>query len=154
MKRQGSGLVPFTTVSIWYLEKLSTHTEISDFHKRAKPPPLPGLGTVNKPAYLILHCNFSNRFLPDQVSNKKTVRGSCARIMVSSSSSASGFPSPRQFQARQLIALGEAVPQPPPFAVVLCQRNKASSSKPQLPVHPPCHVLLFFSAWVYSGLLH
>ena len=101
---------------------------IVSLQNRTKPPPLASLGTTNMFSNCIFHFTSLSLVLSAHVSAINTTEGYLARTMSASSFSVHGFPSPRQFQIKQLIAIDRVDTQPPPL-------KKKNSHHPLKPIY-------------------
>ena len=90
-------------------------TSIDSLQYNTNPPPLFDLGAMNIFSNFIFLNTFFSLASSTHVSAKNMTKGSFARTISASSFSMHGFPSPRQFQTRQLIATSRADDQPPPL---------------------------------------
>lgn len=104
-------------------------------HKRANPPLLPTGSTANnpiKPNFIRIH---SILFLKLFVSIRNKKSSFLSFTNWQRSRTVVGFPSPRQFQLRRIMALGGAAQQPPP--ILKCLSSVLASPSSPLPLDYP-----------------
>ena len=92
-----------------------TITPIDDLQNNTKLPPLFVLGTTSMFSNCIFIFTSFNLVLSAHVSTINTTEKYFSCIMSASSFSIHRFPSPQQFQIKQLIAIGRTDTRPPPL---------------------------------------